>query len=72
MIEQKVGQAAWLSPEALSRYVDVPLQTVYGWNSKGTGPRRSRVGRHVRYRLADVDAWLESQADKPRPTAVSP
>ncbi len=36
----------------------------------GTAPR-FRVGRHVRYRRADVEAWLERQYDDRQPTAVS-
>ena len=39
----------------------VPENTVYQWNSKGTGPRYIRVGRHVRYRLPDVIAWENSR-----------
>jgi predicted DNA-binding transcriptional regulator AlpA len=35
----------------------VPLQTVYSWNSTGDGPRYLKVGRYVRYRLRDVEAW---------------
>jgi predicted DNA-binding transcriptional regulator AlpA len=39
---------------------------VYRWNSDGTGPRRLKIGKHVRYRLVDVEAWetqrLSSQA----------
>ena len=51
-----------MSPVALSEYLDVPLRTVYAWQSKGGGPRFHKVGRHVRYRLSDVDTWLESRA----------
>jgi predicted DNA-binding transcriptional regulator AlpA len=39
----------------------VPLATVYGWNSKGTGPRFMRLGKHVRYKLEDVLAWENEQ-----------
>lgn len=46
-----------LDIQALAERLDVPVKTVYDWNSKGTGPRYLRVGRHVRYRLADVIAW---------------
>jgi predicted DNA-binding transcriptional regulator AlpA len=48
----------------------VPLATVYDWNSKGTGPRYFKAGRHVRYRLADVERWerlLLEQHDRPEP-----
>lgn len=52
-----------LSPEQLAEYLDIPLATVYRWRARRTGPRGMRVGRHVRYRLADVERWLEAQAD---------
>lgn len=39
----------------------VPPATIYQWNSRGTGPRFMKIGRHVRYRLADVIAWENSR-----------
>lgn len=50
-----------MSPQELAEREGVPLQTVYGWNKQRTGPQFIRVGRHVRYRLADVLAWEESR-----------
>jgi predicted DNA-binding transcriptional regulator AlpA len=50
-----------LSPEDLAVREGVPLETVYGWNKTGDAPRRMRIGRHIRYRLADVIAWEESR-----------
>jgi predicted DNA-binding transcriptional regulator AlpA len=50
-----------LSPEELAHREGVPLQTVYGWNKTRTGPQFMRIGRHVRYRLADVVAWENSR-----------
>ncbi len=57
------------SPQEVAEYYGVPLATVYKWNSVGTGPRYIRVGRHVRYRQSDIDAWLDSHAVDPRPAA---
>lgn len=51
-----------LSPQQLAELCQVPLGTVYRWNHLGTGPRALKVGKHVRYRAVDVDAWLEQQA----------
>jgi len=51
-----------LSPAALAEYLDVPIATVYRWRSRGDGPPGIRVGRHVRYRRRDVEAWLDSKA----------
>jgi hypothetical protein len=50
-----------LSPEDLARREGVPLQTVYGWNKTRTGPPFMHIGRHCRYRLADVIAWENSR-----------
>jgi predicted DNA-binding transcriptional regulator AlpA len=46
-----------LSTKELAEREGVPLATVHVWNSRGTGPRRLKIGRHVRYRLADVIEW---------------
>ena len=53
-----------LTPQELAAFLAVPVATVYRWNSEGTGPRRVRVGKHVRFRRADVDAWIEQQLDQ--------
>ncbi len=50
-----------LTPAILADRESVSLHTVYGWNRDGTGPRYIRVGRHIRYRLADVVRWEESR-----------
>lgn len=50
------------NPQWLADYLGIPLSTVYRMNSEGTGPRRIRVGKHVRYRTADVNRWLDQHA----------
>ncbi len=54
---------ALLSPQQLADYVGVPVATVYRWRYEGTGPRGIKVGKHVRYRRQDVEAWLETRTD---------
>lgn len=49
-----------LSPAELARKVQVPAGTVRHWRDIGTGPAYVRIGRHVRYRPRDVEAWLEA------------
>ena len=41
--------------------------TLNGWRSTGNPiqPRYVRVGRLVRYRLADLDAWIEQRTEHP-------
>ncbi len=52
-----------ISPQDLADLLGVPLQTIYRWRTYGDGPRGLRVGRHVRYRRHDVDAWIEAHLD---------
>lgn len=52
-----------MSVDDLAAYLGVPVATVRRWRYTGTdGPRSMKVGRHVRYRRADVDRWLEQHA----------
>ena len=51
-----------MTTEQLAEFLQVPLATLYQWRHKGTGPKGLKVGKHVRYRRTDVDAWLERQA----------
>lgn len=48
-----------LTVKDLAERLGVPVQTIYEWNSKGypVCPHRLKLGRHVRYKLADVEAW---------------
>lgn len=54
-----------LSVVELAELLNVPKGTVYKLNKSGTGPKRIRVGRQVRYRRADVDRWLEKRSVTP-------
>lgn len=53
-----------LSPDELADYLKVPVKTIYNWRTKREGPRAVKVGRHVRYRQSEIDAWLDRQADE--------
>lgn len=53
-----------LSPQDLADRYGLPIQTVYVWRMHRKGPKGFPVGRHVRYRIADVLAWEESQLAK--------
>ncbi|MFI6961845.1 helix-turn-helix transcriptional regulator [Streptomyces sp. NPDC050255] len=49
------------SAEELADFLGVPLSTVYIWNHRHQGPRAHKVGRYLRYRWSEVEAWLEAQ-----------
>jgi excisionase family DNA binding protein len=48
--------------EEVASFLRVPTATLYQWRYRRTGPRASRVGRHLRYDPADVRSWLSDQA----------
>jgi excisionase family DNA binding protein len=50
-----------LSPEQLAQMLNIPLGTVYQWRHRGGGPTGIKIGRHVRYRMSDIETWLESK-----------
>lgn len=50
---------ALASAAEVAEYLGVPLNTLYVWRVRGKGPKGARVGRHLRYSWADVDAYIE-------------
>lgn len=48
--------------QQLSEYLQVPVKSIRKWREEGEGPRGFRVGRHLRFRRADVMTWLEDRA----------
>lgn len=55
--------------EELAETLGVPPATVRAWRYRREGPPAIKVGRHVKFRPSAVQAWLDSQADDPRPAA---
>ncbi|MEE1787747.1 helix-turn-helix domain-containing protein [Streptomyces sp. SP17BM10] len=53
----------YLEPEDIARIFQVPLETVYQWRRKRTGPPGFRVGRHLRYHPDAVAQWAQNQEE---------
>lgn len=47
-----------LSIEEVSSLTRVSVPTLRWYRSTGQGLKSGKVGRHVRYRRADVEAWI--------------
>ena len=47
-----------LSLSELCAQLQVSTQTIYDLRSQGRGPRGFRVGRELRFRVSEIDAWL--------------
>jgi predicted DNA-binding transcriptional regulator AlpA len=51
----------YLTPDDIAEIFGVPLETVYQWRKKRTGPRGFRIGKHLRYDPADVRAYVDQR-----------
>jgi excisionase family DNA binding protein len=65
--------AATLEPllgiDELAAYLGVPKQTIYDWRVNAKGPRAHRIGKHLRFAVADVREWVAQQRDPADPAA---
>ena len=57
MNEQK--RSGLLAPVEAAQWLKVKVQTLALWRSKGKGPRYCKIGRAVRYRLEDLEAYAQ-------------
>jgi excisionase family DNA binding protein len=53
-----------LTVEHLADYLGVPVATIYAWRHRREGPPGFRVGKYVRYRMSDVQEWIEGQLEQ--------
>lgn len=49
--------------QELAAYLRVPVKTLYAWRYHKTGPPALRVGKHLRYRWADINRWVADQLE---------
>jgi len=54
-----------IRPADLGVLLGVPVATLANWRCAGKGPPFLKVGRHVRYRPPDVDAWIAARVTTP-------
>jgi predicted DNA-binding transcriptional regulator AlpA len=47
-----------VSLSELCAELQASTQTIYDLRSQGRGPRGFRVGRELRFRISEVEAWL--------------
>lgn len=56
---------ALFRPADVAQLLGVPTATLANWRCAGKGPPFLKVGRHVRYRRGDVEAWIASRVAQP-------
>jgi len=54
-------QRTTLTVPETATYLGLAVSTLNKWRVYGGGPQFLKLGRSIRYRIADVEAWLENQ-----------
>lgn len=62
---------ALFRPTEVAELLGVPVATLANWRCAGKGPPFLKIGRHVRYRPGDVDAWIADRVTRPRTVTAS-
>jgi hypothetical protein len=60
-IVRAASEPLW-TPEDLSGYLRIPVETLRYWRKCRTGPPARKVGKHLRYDPEAVRAWFNDQA----------
>jgi excisionase family DNA binding protein len=47
----------------LASYLGIPLSTVYDWRVHGKGPTAHWFGKHLKFAVSDVRAWIAEQRE---------
>ncbi len=59
---KKAPQPPLMTTAEAAVYLNFPEATVKDWRRRGIGPAYIKVnGAQVRYRLCDLDAWVDAQ-----------
>jgi excisionase family DNA binding protein len=51
------------TPREVAEKLNIQTRTLQDWRSNARGPKFVRVGRHIRYRKSDIEAWIEQQSE---------
>ena len=58
-----VGALRTLSVRELAKAIGIQSWRVYAMITDGTAPPFIRIGRTYRFRVRDVDAWMDKQSN---------
>jgi excisionase family DNA binding protein len=59
--KEKIMKEKLLNTKELAEYLGIAVSTLLQYRADGVGPEYIKLGHLVRYRIPDVEAWLESK-----------
>lgn len=57
----ELPEQEYLTTTQAAAYLGFSRKQLEHWRSAGCGPTYIKVGRHVRYRRGDLDAWMDER-----------
>ena len=60
---QRFVENQFVSERQLADLLQIPMATLRFWRWAGRGPRFRRLGRSVRYRAEDLEAWIATRPE---------
>ena len=61
------GLVPLMDVHELATYLGIPISTVYDWRVHGKGPTAYRFGKHLKFAISDVRAWIAQQREPSSP-----
>ena len=58
--QHDIQQPLWTIQQT-AEHLQMPVPTLYRWRQTDYGPPAVRIGKHLRYRPSDVEAFIEAQ-----------
>jgi predicted DNA-binding transcriptional regulator AlpA len=55
--------------EVVIEHVGLSRSAFYALRHEGGGPPAYKIGKRLMFKWADVEAWIETKRDTPRPAA---
>ena len=62
--EPSAPASLYLSVEGVAQRLNVSVNTVRAWRSEGKLPPAYKLGKHVRYRVDQLDRWVEARRER--------
>jgi len=51
-----------ISEREAAELLGISYRTLQAWRVRGGGPLFCKIGRNVRYKVSDLDRWIEEQS----------
>lgn len=63
--QERLVTSPLLDIKQAADYVGLKVRTLYNMKQTGRGPKCIKMGRLVKYRIVDLDKWIDSQSFDP-------